>query len=627
MISRARNFFLVLLLVGLPTASPAQAPAPVGYRLSFPEPQHRWMQVEVTFADVPAGPLQLRMSRSSPGRYSLHEFAKNVFDLRVTSTAGTPLAVAHPNPQEWDVSSHAGMVRVTYRVFGDRTDGTYLGVDSTHAHINMPSALMWARGFELRPITIHFEPPAGTAWRVGTQLLPGPDPNTFTAPNLQYLMDSPTEFSAFSLRTFTVAGVAGSPTFRIALHHTGTDQELDEFARGVERIVGEARYVFGEYPAYEGNAYTFIADYLPWANGDGMEHRNSTILTSASSLRTSREGLLGTVAHEFFHSWNVERIRPRSLEPFNLDDVNMSGELWLAEGFTEFYGELVMARSGLAEPGDFARTMGDAVDQVTLSPGRRLRSAEDMSQMAPFWDAATAVDRTNFNNTFISYYTFGEALALGLDLTLRDRSEGKVTLDHYMRALWQTFGKPGGRMPGYVDNPYTVADLERTLATVSGDAAFARDFFARYIRGHEVVNYERLLDRAGFVLRRRTPGQGFAGDLRLQDAQGRPLVVAAVPFGSPAYDAGLERDDLIISIGGVATGSVSDVDRQIRAGKPGQALPIAFERRGQPLTGTLRLIEDPHLEVVLAEAAGRPVSAAQKLFRERWLSSGSRNGF
>ena len=627
MISRARNFFLVLLLVGLPAVSLAQAPAPVGYRLSFPEPQHRWMQVEVTFADVPAGPLQLRMSRSSPGRYSLHEFAKNVFDLRVTSTAGTPLAVAHPNPQEWDVSSHAGMVRVTYRVFGDRTDGTYLGIDSTHAHINMPSALMWARGFELRPITIHFEPPAGTAWRVGTQLLPGPDANTFTAPNLQYLMDSPTEFSAFSLRTFTVAGVAGSPTFRIALHHTGTDQELDEFARGVERIVGEARYVFGEYPAYEGNTYTFIADYLPWANGDGMEHRNSTILTSASSLRTGREGLLGTVAHEFFHSWNVERIRPRSLEPFNLDDVNMSGELWLAEGFTEFYGELVMARSGLAEPGDFARTMGDAVDQVTLSPGRSLRSAEDMSQMAPFWDAATAVDRTNFNNTFISYYTFGEALALGLDLTLRDRSEGKVTLDHYMRALWQTFGKPGGRMPGYVDNPYTMADLERTLATVSGDAAFARDFFARYIRGHEVVNYEHLLDRAGFVLRRRTPGQGFAGDLRLQNAQGRPLVVAAVPFGSPAYDAGLERDDLIISIGGVATGSVSDVDRQVRAGKPGQALPIAFERRGQPITGTLRLIEDPHLEVVLAEAAGRPVSAAQKLFRERWLSSGSRNSF
>jgi len=617
--------FLVFLVIGLPAVAHAQAP--VSYRLSFPEPQHRWLQVEATFADVPSGPLQLRMSRSSPGRYSLHEFAKNVFDLHVTNAAGAPLTVAHPNPQEWDVSGHAGTVRVTYRVFGDRTDGTYLGVDSTHAHINMPSTMMWARGFELRPITIHFEPPTGTGWRAGTQLLPGPDANTFTAPNLQYMMDSPTEFSAFSLRTFTVPGVTGSPTFRLALHHAGTDQELDEFARGVERIVTEARYIFGEYPAYENNTYTFIADYLPWANGDGMEHRNSTILTSASSLRTNREGLLGTVAHEFFHSWNVERIRPRSLEPFNLDDVNMSGELWLAEGFTEFYGELVMERSGLAQVGDFAHTMGEAIDAVTLSPGRRLRSAEEMSQMAPFWDAATAVDRTNFNNTFISYYTFGEALALGLDLTLRDRSDGMVTLDHYMRALWQKFGKPGGRLTGYVDNPYTTGDLESTLATVSGDAVFARDFFTRYIRGHEVVNYERLLDRAGFVLRRRSPGQGFAGDLRLQDVQGRPRVAAAVPFGSPAYDAGLERDDVIVSIGGIATATVADVDRQVRAGRPGQTLAIAFERRGQPLTGTAHLVDDPHLEVVPAETAGKRVSDAQKVFRERWLRSGSRNSF
>ena len=621
---RACNLFLVLL-TALPAVAHAQAP--VGYRLSFPEPQHRWMQVEVTFNEVPSGPLQVRMSRSSPGRYALHEFAKNVFDLRVTNTAGTPLAVTHPNPQQWDVSGHTGTVRLTYRIFGDRTDGTYLGVDSTHAHINMPSALMWARGLELRPITIRFEAPTGTAWRVGTQLFPGPDANTFTAPNLQYLMDSPTEFSAFSLRTFTVAGANASPTFRVALHHAGTDQDLDDYVRGVERIVAETRYIFSEYPAYEGNTYTFIADYLPWASGDAMEHRNSTFLTSASSLRTNRVGLLGTVAHEFFHSWNVERIRPRSLEPFNLDDVNMSGELWLAEGFTEFYGELIMTRSGLADAGDFARTMGDAVDVVTLSPGRRFRSAEEMSQMAPFWDAATAVDRTNFTNTFISYYTFGEALALGLDLTLRDRSEGKVTLDHYMRALWQTFGKPGGRLPGYVDNPYTMADLEATLAAVSGDAAFAREFFARYIRGREIVDYARLLDRAGVMLRRRSPGQGFAGDLQLQDAQGRPRVAATVPFGSPAYDAGLERDDAIVSIGGMAAATTADVDRLVRAGKPGQALPVVFERRGQQITGTLRLIEDPHVEAVLAEEAGRPLSEAQKLFRQRWLSSAARNSF
>ena len=247
------------------------------------------MQVEVTFRDVPAGPLQLHMSRSSPGRYAIHEFAKNVFDLRVTDEAGAPLAVAHPNPHQWNVTGHSGTVRATYRIFGDRIDGTYLGVDATHAHINMPSTLMWARGFDTRPVTVRFESPAGANWRVGTQLLPGEDASTFTAPNLQYLMDSPTEFSAFSLRMFTVAGVPRSPTFRVVMHHTGTDQELDGFVRDVERIVTEARHVFREYPAYEGNTYTFISDYVPWANGDGMEHRNSTILTSANTIRGNRD--------------------------------------------------------------------------------------------------------------------------------------------------------------------------------------------------------------------------------------------------------------------------------------------------------------------------------------------------
>jgi predicted metalloprotease with PDZ domain len=164
------------------------------------------MNVEVTFPDLPPEPLRLHISRSSPGRYALHEFAKNVFDVRVTDTAGQPLALTRPTPDQWDVVMHPNAVRVTYRVFGDSVDGTYLAVDATHAHINMPAAIMWARGLELRPSLIRFEPPPGTGWRVATQLMPGNDPLTFTAPNLQYLMDSPAEVSAFTLRTFHRSG-------------------------------------------------------------------------------------------------------------------------------------------------------------------------------------------------------------------------------------------------------------------------------------------------------------------------------------------------------------------------------------------------------------------------------------
>ncbi len=622
--SRAlRPLSLAVVVVLLPMAAAAQAP--VAYRLSFPQPEHRWMQVEVTFTDVPEGVLQVRMSRSSPGRYALHEFAKNVYNVRVTDTAGTPLAVTRPNPHQWDVSAHTGTVRITYHVFGDRVDGTYLAIDGTHAHINMPAALMWARGLELRGATVRFEPPAGSSWRAATQLLPGADALTFSAPNLQYLMDSPTELSGFDLRTFQVTNAPGTPLFRLAVHHQGTDAELTSFAGDVQKVVAEARHVFGEYPAFEGNTYTFIADYLPSVSGDAMEHRNSTFLSSPSSIRNNRLGLLGSVAHEFFHVWNVERIRPRSLEPFNFEDANMSGELWLAEGFTNYYEWLTLIRAGLVQLEGYADNAAGTINTVTLGPGRLIRSAVEMSQFAPFVDAATSVDRTNFEDTYISYYTWGEAIGLALDLALRDRSNSAVTLDHFMRALWRKHGQPGGRLPGYVDNPYTLADARNTLAEVAGSAAFANDFFARYIEGHEVAEYPRLLARAGLILRPRSPGQGYAGDLRLQDVRGTVRVAAPVPFGSPAYVAGLERDDTIVSIGGAPASNAAEVERVIRSRRPGDSVPVVFERRGRQVTGMLRLVAEPTQELVPAEQAGQRLTPEQRRFRDAWLGSAARN--
>jgi predicted metalloprotease with PDZ domain len=622
--SRRIFTFVAVLLVLVPAQVGAQAP--VEYRLSFPEAERRLMTVDVHFDEVPAGLIELRMSRSSPGRYALHEFAKNVFDVRITDASGAALPVSRPNPHQWNVTAHNGSVRVAYRIFGDRVDGTYLGIDSTHAHINMPAALMWARGFEMRPVTVRFAPPAGTGWRVGTQLFPGADPFTFTAPNLQYLMDSPTEVGAFSLRTITLADAPGSPVVRLAVHHTGTDAELDDFTRDVERIVREAARVYGEFPAFDGNTYTFIADYLPSANGDGMEHRNSTIVTNPSSIRSNRLGLLDTISHEFFHAWNVERIRPRALEPFNFEDANMSGELWLAEGFTSYYGPLVLLRSGVSAMSDFTAEMAEVINVVQSSPGRRLRSAEEMSQLAPFVDGAAAVDRTGFLNTYTSYYTWGAAIGLGLDLTLRDRSNGAVTLDHFMRALWQKHGKPGGKAPGYVDVPYTMADLKAALAAVAGDAAFADDFFARFIQGREVVNYEPLLARAGLALRLASPGRAFAGEIRLLDAQGRARTSATL-LDSPVYQAGLDRDDVILAVGGTAVASASDFERLIRARKPGDAVPLVFERRGERITAMLRLVQDPRLEIVRNEDIGRPLTDTQRRFREAWLSSTARNSF
>jgi predicted metalloprotease with PDZ domain len=587
-----------------------EAAAPNHYRLTFPEPQHRWMQVEATFADLPAAPLELRMSRSSPGRYSLHDFAKNVYDVHASGPDGRELGLTRPDPYGWNVASHGATVTVRYKVFGDRVDGTYLGIDATHAHINMPAAIMWVRGLDDRPVTLTLEPPAGVRWQVATQLHPA-GPLEFTAPNLQYLMDSPLEFGPIALRQFTV----DTRTFRFALHHRGTDAELDGYLKDVEKIVRQEGAIFGEFPDYEPGHYTFLADYLPYASGDGMEHRNSTVMTASGSLAADRSMLLDTVAHEFFHCWNVERIRPRGLEPFDFDRADQSGELWLAEGFTQYYGPLVLQRAQLVDLAETAGTFTGLVEAVS-APAHLVRTAEEMSQMAPFIDGGRTIDRTNWPITVISYYPFGGAIALALDLTLRDRTDNRLSLDDFMQAMWRKYGKSSGGREGYVDRPYTIADAEATLAEVSGDTAFAREFFGRYIQGHEVADYARLLGRAGFAVRKRNPGRAWLGDVRFDTRTGLRVANLAAPTW-PIYAAGVDEDDEILQLDGQRVAGEGDVAAVLRRRKPGDQIAIVFkDRSGVSKTGAITLAEDPHVEVAVIDP-----SPAQRAFRDRWLGA------
>ena len=584
------------------------------------------MQVEARFSAVPAGPLQLRMSRTSPGRYALHEFVKNVFEVKIANGKGVALTPARPNLHQWDVAGHDGTVVVTYKVYGDRVDGTYLSVDASHAHINMPAALIFARGWFDRPARVTFAQPPGRAWKVATQLFPTGDPLVYTAPNIHYLMDSPTEFSNFTLRTFTVDDGTKRdgppPTFRIALHHDGTDADADAFAKDVETIVREAAALFGELPRFDGNTYTFLSDYLPWANGDGMEHRNSTVLSSSGSIRRNKAGLLGTVSHEFFHAWNMERIRSRGVEPFDFEEADVSGELWLGEGFTSYFDDLILHRAGLLPLDGLLGNLAGTINAVATSPGRQIRSAVEMSELAPFVDAAAAIDRTAWPNLFISYYTWGSAIGFGLDLALRDKTGGKVTGDDFMRALWQAHGKPGQKIPGLVATPYTLADLKEQLASLTGDRGFTAGFFSRYIEGHEVVDYAALLARAGFVVRKRSAGRAWLGNVQLQAGAGGVRVGGLVPFDSPLYKAGIEQDDIIQSIGGTDLTTQAQVEDVLGGGKPGQAMPVKFVRRsGEKVEGTITLDEDPRIEIVPVEKSGGSLSAEQQKARNAWLSS------
>ncbi len=422
MTPRAR---ILALAIAAAAAAPLSAQQ-VTYDASFPNAVHHEARVVMTVNGAPAHrPVIFRMSASSPGRYALTGFGKNVYAVAAVDGHGRALAVDHIDPDGWSVAGDDGTISLSYTVFGDRGDGTFMQVDLTHAHLNMPAAFMWARGYEGRPIKVTFHIPDGLNWRIATQLFPTDDPNTFTAPNLNYFMDSPTELSAFIERSWQVTSNGHTYTLRIALHHQGTDAQADSFAEMAKRIVDQEIQVFGETPAYDPGTYTFICDYLPWVTGDGMEHRNSTILASTRSLATNARGLAGTLAHEFFHSWNMKRIRSRAIEPFDFSRADMSDELWEGEGFTQYYGELTMRRAGFTSVADYARNLGPNIGYVIQAPGRRFFGPVGMSETAPWVDGASNLDVTNFNNTFISYYTWGMTVALSLDLTLASSTRAR----------------------------------------------------------------------------------------------------------------------------------------------------------------------------------------------------------
>lgn len=583
---------------------------PVQYALSFDNAVHHEARITATWRDVGRAPLRVEMARSSPGRYAIHEFAKNVYSVTATDGAGRPLTVQRADPYGWTIAGHDGTVSVTYTLFGDRADGTYAQIDATHAHLNMPATLLWAPDFEDRPAELTFRSP-DPAWRIATQLAPTADPAVFTAPNLQYLMDSPTELSDHRVRAWTVDDHGTPRTIRIALHDPGTDEHADLFAARARKVVDQLITVFGDVPDFDYGTYTFIADYLPQVSGDGMEHRNSTILSGSRSLAEANYSQIGTLSHEFFHAWNVERLRPAELEPFDFTRANPTPSLWFAEGFTNYYGPLAIRRAGESSVDRFLAEVGGQYNVILNTPARAYGSPQEMSLRAPFVDAAASIDPTN-PNIFTSYYTYGAALALTLDLTLRDRFDG-LTLDHYMRQMWRTHGR--------TETPYTPDDLRRGLAEVTGDAAFADAFFAASVQRSELPDLAPLLARAGVVLKPRNPTAAWAGPVRLQVTDGVVRLAGPTAPNTPLYTAGLDAGDEIVRLGDTDMDTQAQWDDALKALKPGDTVSIGFVQRGIARTADLTLATDPAVELVRVETTGVDATPQQLAFRTAWLGA------
>jgi len=597
------RYFFLCLLTGITSITiSAQTNT---YAISFENAVHHEAVVTATFTEISTDTLSLRMSRTSPGRYALHEFAKNIYNLTATDQNGKALKIVRPSPYEWKVLNHDGQVSIKYTLFADRADGTYSQIDETHAHLNIPATFIYAPALHERNITVDFNVREDLNWKIATQLshIKG---NTYGAPDLYYFMDSPTELSNHTTRDFSVDG----QTIKLALHGPGTAEEVNIYFEKIKKIVLAEKEVFGELPKFDFGNYTFLACYTPNASGDGMEHRNSSVLTSSRTLaKGGMNGNIGTVSHEFFHSWNVERIRPKTLEPFNFEEANMSGALWFAEGFTSYYTNLILCRAGLITPEEYVEGITGTFNYVWNSPARKFFNPIEMSFQAPFVDAATSVDPVNRENTFISYYSYGSVLGLALDLSLR---ENGLDLDDFMKQVWKNFGK--------TETPYAIANLQESLNMYAGEK-FGNDFFNRFIYKSEMPNYDSLLASVGVTLSQEHTSAYFGAAVSITDDL-NGTIISNTKIGSPAYQAGLDKEDIITTINGETFPKGVQFNTFIKEKfKPNDSISITYLRDGSERLTDVVVQSDPKYGINLQEKNGKTPSKKVLKARKDWLKA------
>ncbi|MDN3595653.1 M61 family metallopeptidase [Zunongwangia endophytica] len=586
---------LPLLLLFVCTISFAQQNQ---YSISFENAVHHEAKINIRFPEIENDTLTVRMSRSSPGRYAIHEFAKNVYDFKATDSEGKQLEVSRPDPYSWAITNHSGIVNIEYTLFANRGDGTYSQIDPTHAHLNMPATFMFAESLQDRAIEIEYNTESQPDWKVATQLkhIKG---NTYTAPNLQYFMDSPTEISNFRMKKFELDG----KTIRFVLHDPSSDDLFSAYFQKVKKIVEQEMKVYGELPNFDYGEYTFLACYMPNVSGDGMEHRNSTILTDTETLANGgMKGNIGTVSHEFFHAWNVERIRPKALEPFNFTKANMTGALWFAEGFTSYYTNLILCRAGIISAEDYINGLSGSFNYVWTSPALQYFNPIEMSYQAPFVDAATSLDPVNRANTFISYYSYGSVLGLALDLELRDQD---LNLDDFMKLVWETYGKP--------EKPYKVEDIQHLLKQYAGKK-FGEDFFNKYIYNSEMPKYEPLLAKMGINISRKAEEADLGISVENKDSM---VVMTNNPkIGTSAYKGGLDKGARILAINEQIVENTEEFKKITSALKPDEEISIKFSIYGEEKTTELIVGSNPSYEIKInADAKKKEVKN-----REKWLS-------
>jgi predicted metalloprotease with PDZ domain len=483
----------LVLAVAVANVAIAQ-PLRVGYRIAISDPSSHLYDVTIDVGGVRGDTLPLQLPVWSPGRYARMDFARNLQEFRATDDAGRALRWDKTSGSRWIVLTQgARAVHLRYRVFANALSGTFSVLDSAHANWNGASLFLYVEGHKPDPVTLDIVAPAG--WHIVNGDTRTADQTRFRFENYDRLIDTPTEAApSVMLDSFVVDG----RHYRTMVHHNGpvAAATRERFVRDVEKIVRYENSVFSPPPLEQ---YTFLFN-IGYPGGDGMEHLYSTQIISRTPWQDSVAVLPGisTAAHEYFHVWNVKRVRPAALGPFDYTREQYQPSLWVAEGWTQYYGLSALGRSGIVDTDAFYSTMGGLIQTNLTSPGRKEVSARMASFHAPFWDGGAQPQPNNGSNTFLSYYTKGAGLALYLDLWLRTKTDNRRALDDVFQSLKRRSWNARTSSYYLQGRGYTEADVERAASEIAGEDL--RGWFERYVGGTDDLDYDALLAKAGLRL-------------------------------------------------------------------------------------------------------------------------------
>jgi predicted metalloprotease with PDZ domain len=534
----------------------------------------------------------------TPGSYLIREFARHLQEVACTDGAGKALPIEKRDKATWVVRrGSARVLTVRYRVYAHDLTPRAAHLDDTHGFWNGASVFLYHAPQLKLPHRVRVVAPDD--WRV-TVALPEVEQRVFEAVDYDELIDSPFEVGTHELMSFDALG----KPHRIALWgHLPVARE--KLTADVTKIIGVAADLFDGSVPYD--AYTFIVLSTPGGYG-GLEHcRSTTLLTSPFSMqpRKKYEEFLELVSHEFFHLWNVKRIHPTVLGPFDYQREAYTRSIWVMEGVTSYYDRLLLVRAGLKKPKAYLDALAEELGKIAEIPGRLRHSLEDAS-----FDAWIKFYRPDENspNSSISYYLKGGVVSLLLDLTIRARSEGARSLDDVMRLLWRRYGARG---VGFAD-----ADVQAIFE--EGAGLSLEDFFGRYVRGREELDMAPVLRSVGLeIAAKRDEDAGPWLGVTTRESSGNAVVTATLS-GGPGEAAGLYAGDELLAIDSFRVES-STLKTRLRERRPGDTISVTVFRRDQLRTVQLTLGERPASEHTITVAAD--ATAAEGAAFERWLGA------